>query len=207
MKPVFIHGLKYSVIILAVYYFSVAAWAAQVQTQLQNVPQLIKTLQSGGHIIYMRHGATDHSQKDSNRSDFTNCKTQRNLSEQGIHESTKIAQAIKSLAIPIGKVFSSPYCRAKDTAGIIYKHTIIIDDLQFSISKNQQDSERLGKRLYEMMRETNDEKNNTVFISHTSNLRDGLGIWPKPEGVAVILKKNSTGLIYKGMITPDAWPE
>jgi len=205
------HGLKhtssYSMFIFIVCCFSTTTWAAQVETQLQSIAHLIKALQSGGHIIYMRHGATDHKQKDSKRSDMTDCKSQRNLSAQGIQESKKIAQAIKSLAIPIGKVFSSPYCRTRDTAKIIYKNAVIVDDLQFSISKNKQESERLGKRLYEMMLETNNTKTNTVFVSHSSNLRDSLGIWPKPEGVAVIFKKNSTGLIYKGMITPDAWPK
>lgn len=207
MKPALKHGLNYSMFIFIICCFSTAAWATRVETQLQSVPQLIKALQSGGHIIYMRHGATDHKQKDSKRSDMYNCKTQRNLSVQGIQESKKIAQAIKSLAIPIGKVFSSPYCRTRDTAKIIYKDSIIVDELQFSISKNKQESERLGKHLYEMMWETNNTKTNTVFVSHSSNLKDGLDIWPKPEGVAVIFKKSRTGLIYKGMITPDAWPE
>jgi len=48
---------------------------------------------------------------------------------------------------------------------------------------------------------------NVAFVGHTSNLRDGLGIWPKPEGAMVIFHKRENKIIYKGMIKPDEWPK
>ena len=53
---------------------------------------------------------------------------------------------------------------------------------------------------------TADTKANTVFVGHTANLRDGLGVWPKPEGVFVIFKKVDGNIIFLGMITPGQWP-
>ena len=48
---------------------------------------------------------------------------------------------------------------------------------------------------------------NSVFVGHTSNLRDGLGIWPKPEGVIAIFKKRGNSLVFKGVIKPDDWSD
>ncbi|MCU7834631.1 MAG: histidine phosphatase family protein [gamma proteobacterium symbiont of Taylorina sp.] len=182
-----------------------SAFPNAVTTELLPLPELIKLLQSGGHIIYMRHGPTDHTQKNKNRQALDNCSEQRNLSTEGRRILKQIGSTIKALNIPVGDVSSSPYCRAKDTAQLVFEKFNIEPDLQFSISKDQSDSKYLGQRLYEMMMQTSSTAENTVFVGHSSNLRDGLGIWPKPEGAMVILQKLDNQLIYKGMIKPDIW--
>lgn len=168
---------------------------------------LIETLKAGGHIIYMRHGLT--TRKDTNRDkslvDLTRCETQRNLTEVGKAQVKHIGGMIKSLNIPIGEVKSSPYCRAKDTASAVFGDFDIDDNLQFSMAMESKQSERLGKYLLDAMLASHDEQRNTVFVGHTANLKDGLGIWPKPEGVMVIFKKENDKIIYKGMIEPDYW--
>ena len=49
------------------------------------IPQnkLIEAMQSGGHILYMRHAKTNHEQKDKENHDIRDCTTQRNLSAEG----------------------------------------------------------------------------------------------------------------------------
>jgi len=174
-----------------------------VTTDVLATPELIKSLQAGGH---MRHGQTDHSQKDKNRSSLDNCDGQRNLSNPGRELLIKVGDKIESLNIPIGNVLTSPYCRCKDTAQLVFGKYKVEPDLQFSISKNQAESEQLGQLLYQMMLEVKVDHKNDIFVGHTSNLRDGLGIWPKPEGVMVIFKKvDEHQLIYRGMITPEMW--
>ena len=44
--------------------------------------ELIQALQQGGYVIYMRHAATERSQKDSVDGSFDDCSKQRNLSEK-----------------------------------------------------------------------------------------------------------------------------
>lgn len=169
--------------------------------------ELISALQGGGHIIYMRHSPTDHTQKDDNPTDFDDCASQRNLSEKGRQIARAINQHIESLQIPIGAVYSSPYCRCKNTAELTFKKFSVVNDLQFSMSKNKEETEFLGRRLLELMQATTVGNDNTVFVGHTANLREGLGIWPKPEGVWTIFQKHGDNIIFKGMITPDEWPD
>jgi phosphohistidine phosphatase SixA len=116
-----------------------------------------------------------------------------------------IANKITQLAIPIGQVYSSPYCRTKETAQLTFKQFITVPDLAFSLRKDAYESKRLGEQLRSMMLKTTLTADNTIFVGHTSNLRDGLGIWPKPEGVGVIFKKTEQGINYLGMITPSEW--
>lgn len=167
--------------------------------------RLIKQLQQGGYIIYLRHAATNRGQRDMDRNTLGDCSQQRNLSAQGRKQSARIGAAIKALDIPIGKVFTSPYCRCKDTAKLAFGNYRIDSNLQFSISKNRADSKRLGAHLRNSMLQANTRKTNAVFVGHTSNLRDGLGVWPKPEGVMVVFRKEGKALRLQGMIKPDDW--
>ena len=101
---------------------------------------------------------------------------------------------------------SSPYCRAKETANIVFGKFTIEPKLQFSISKNRQESQSLGEQLKQMMHQASTEKYNAVFVGHTSNLRDGLGVWPKPEGVIAVFQKQQDKLYLRGLIKPNDWP-
>ena len=193
--------------VLAVFCWFSLATAQPVSSEILSTPDLIKALQSGGHIIYMRHGISDLSQNDKDRHDLNDCSRQRNLSAAGREQVTRIGRAIKALEIPLGKVFSSPYCRCKDTAALLFGDFQIETDLAFSMTKDKEESKKLGERLYNMMMDSEAGANNAVLVGHTSNLRDGLGIWPKPEGVIVVFQKKENGIIFKGMIKPDQWPE
>jgi phosphohistidine phosphatase SixA len=168
-------------------------------------PDLIKALQSGGHIIYMRHGKTDFTQKDTDRENFENCLHQRNLSKEGRTQAKQVGRAIHKLKIPIGNVLSSPYCRTKDTAKLVFGKFKIESNLQFSICKNKQDAKKLGSQLQAMMANSEQGKNNKVFVGHTANLKDGLGVWPKPAGAIAIFKNHQGKIIFKGMIKPNDW--
>ena len=188
-----------------------AAHASHGQADISN-PQppneLIKSLQSGGHIIYMRHGKTTRKNKSLNKNliDLERCETQRNLTPDGLLEVKSIGHTIAALGIPIGKVLSSPYCRTKDTAKAVFGAFEVDENLAFSIAKEADESAKLGQYLHGLMLETQGRAKNAVFVGHTANLKDGLGVWPKPEGVAVIFKAKDNKVIYKGMIKPDEWP-
>ncbi|EPJ52004.1 MAG: hypothetical protein OFPI_15660 [Osedax symbiont Rs2] len=196
---------------------SVCSWplVAAVVTDIQSLPVLIKQIQQGGHVLYLRHAPTEPKTTDSNRQavqggfsvNYDDCSSQRNLSSRGREVASNIKKHLQRLQIPIGSVASSPYCRALDTAKIIFQQVTVDYDLAYSLSKNSTESKRLGQYLAEAMHSTEALTSNTVFVGHSTNLRDGLGVWPKPEGVLVVFKKQGNDLIYKGMIVPDDWRE
>ena len=69
----------------------------------------------GGKIILIRHSIAPGG-GDPSGFRIDDCKTQRNLSKEGINQSKKIGQLFKKNKIKIHKVLSSEWCRCKDTA-------------------------------------------------------------------------------------------
>ena len=81
---------------------------------------LLSELRKGGYILYFRHAATDFSQNDSSMTSYEDCSTQRNLTETGRAQARRVGEAIKHLAIPVGSVLASPFCRTVETAQIAF---------------------------------------------------------------------------------------
>ncbi len=71
-----------------------------------------------------RHTATDWGEDDEHPVDLSDCDTQRNLSATGRRQARAIGEAIERLDIPIGRVLSSPFCRAVDTARLAFGRVV-----------------------------------------------------------------------------------
>lgn len=194
---------------------SLSSWGlvAEVIFDIQPLPALINQIQQGGHVLYLRHAPTEPKTTDKHQQsvqggfsvNYDDCSSQRNLSALGREVAGNIKRHLERLSIPIGSVASSPYCRAFDTAKIIFQQVIVDYDLAYSLSKDSAESKRLGKYLTTAILSAEPLDSNSVFVGHSTNLRDGLGVWPKPEGVLVVFKKHGSDLLYKGMIVPDDW--
>ena len=81
---------------------------------------LLKALQGGGYVLYFRHTSTDFGQNDEKMTGYEDCARQRNLTETGREEARAIGYAIRALAIPIGDVLASPFCRTRETGELIF---------------------------------------------------------------------------------------
>ena len=82
---------------------------------------IISELKKGGKLIFIRHAYAPGG-GDPKNFDIDNCDTQRNLDESGIIQSKTIGEFFKKNNVPIGKIFSSQWCRCKDTASIAFKN-------------------------------------------------------------------------------------
>ena len=76
---------------------------------------LINQLEDGGKLIFIRHAYAPGS-GDPNNFNLNDCSTQRNLNEDGIKQAKNIGNFFKKNKIKIYKVFSSEWCRCKETA-------------------------------------------------------------------------------------------
>ena len=81
--------------------------------------EIINNLEKGGNLIFIRH-AYAPGNGDPENFDINNCETQRNLSHSGRLQSKKIGNFFKENDIPIFKVFSSEWCRCKETAELAF---------------------------------------------------------------------------------------
>ena len=83
-------------------------------------PALLTKLRQGGYVLYLRHASTDFGQNDERMRDFDDCANQRNLTDKGRDEARALGGEIKRLAIPIGPVYASPFCRTRETAQLAF---------------------------------------------------------------------------------------
>lgn len=99
------------------------AFAAADTDALAGRP-LLAALKAGGLIIYFRHAATDFGESDVGMTDYADCTHQRNLTAGGRADARAIGAAIKRLALPVGDVLASPFCRTMETATLIFGRAV-----------------------------------------------------------------------------------
>lgn len=171
--------------------------------------ELVKALQGGGHIIYMRHARTDLSQNDKADMKLDNCPSQRNLSEEGREQAKAIGAAFKRLNIPVEEVLSSPFCRCMDTAQLVFGKFEIKRALYFAAGISDKHRAFQSFDLVKLLSSPpQPASSNRVLVSHTANLKEATGIWPKPEGVMHIFKPLDAAhgkYEHLGHILPDEW--
>ena len=97
-----------------------AAFSLLVQAEELAGPRLVAELRKGGYVLYIRHTSTDFSKDDSKMTSFEDCASQRPLTDKGRDEARAIAVHLRRLAIPIGKVYASPFCRTVETAMLAF---------------------------------------------------------------------------------------
>jgi phosphohistidine phosphatase SixA len=168
---------------------------------------LIESLRAGGYVIYMRHASTDTGGlAESGPVDLADCATQRNLSDKGKREAAAIGQALTVLRVPLGEVRSSPYCRCRDTARAVAGRFVVDEDLHFAFGATPQRVAQLSARLRALLAAPPRPGANSLIVSHTANLREAAGIWPKPEGVAIVFRPLGDGRFEAlAKIEPRDW--
>jgi len=82
---------------------------------------MINELQKGGKLIFIRHAYAPGG-GDPPNFDINICETQRNLNDEGREQSKKIGNFFKTNNISINKIYSSEWCRCKETAEIAFKN-------------------------------------------------------------------------------------
>lgn len=168
--------------------------------------KLIDELKKGGLIIFFRHAATDHSKDDLHPVVMSDCATQRNLSQRGREQAKNIGKTISRLGILIDDVVSSPFCRCHDTAELMFGRYRLDDNLYFAVAVDKERREEQAGYLRGLLSSFPKQGMNNVIVSHTGNLREASGIWPKPEGVAWIFRPKEKGQYEAlGSIDPSFW--
>jgi phosphohistidine phosphatase SixA len=179
---------------------------ASAEDKLAGLSSVLGELRQGGLVIYFRHGATDQTGSTDEAADLMKCETQRNLSAEGRRQATEIGKAFQALSIPVGTVTTSPFCRTKDTAKLAFGRFTVSNDLYFAIGTDAAETKRFAESLRRMLSTPPAKATNAVIVSHTANLREATGIWPKPEGVAYVFRPLPAGKFEAiAMVLPEDW--
>ena len=168
---------------------------------------LIQALKQGGYVVYFRHGTTSKvGENNVEKKDLDNCSIQRNLSPEGRAQTKAMGAAIKRHQIPVGDVYTSPYCRCVDTAMNLFGKSEKSDALHFAVHTTRVQHEESTQQLLDMLATIPPPGLNTAIVSHTANLNSAVKIFPRPEGVAHVFKPQGEGRFsYIGLILPETW--
>src|SRR5262244_3130072 len=79
---------------------------------------VVQALRTGGLVIVVRHGATFPDQADTDPLNFDNIAAQRNLNDKGKALAKAFGDATRQAGVSVGRVFTSKYNRAYETAVI-----------------------------------------------------------------------------------------
>ena len=150
--------------------------------------KLINELKEGGKIIFIRH-AYAPGNGDPHNFDKNDCSTQRNLNKQGIEQSKKIGHFFIKNQIEISEIFSSEWCRCKDTAKYAFYKFKTFDALNsFYQAKFLKNKDKQIKDLKEFIK-TWDYDKNLILITHYVVIFEMLGVGVS-SGEIIVSDKN-----------------
>ena len=150
--------------------------------------ELSLELKKGGKIIFIRHAYAPGG-GDPENFDINNCDTQRNLSDEGRDQAKEIGNFFIKNDIPIFKVFSSEWCRCKETAELAFTNFETKDFLNsFFSSKFAKNRDKQMLDLKNYVKKFNSNKN-LIFVTHYVVISETLDYAPS-SGEIVISNKN-----------------
>jgi len=174
-------------------------------------PDTLAEVRKGGFVLYMRHGSTDNSRPDRAPSvDLNDCNTQRVLNDEGRKQATAVGHAIAKAKIPVGEVFHSPLCRARESAELAFgpMHVKLQPELNLAYTANLTAEEKkpVLAATRKLVAAAVPAGTNRVLVAHAPNMADLMGYFVKPEGTLVVLRPlGQDKFEYLGSIPPSHW--
>ena len=143
----------------------------------------------GNKIILIRHSIAPGSGDPSNFN-INDCRTQRNLSKEGVKQSKKIGKLFKKNQIKIDQVLSSQWCRCKDTAKYAFRNYKEFPALNSTFQPPyDENAKKQIKQLKNYIQKWNGNGSNLVLVTHYVIITAITDVVPR-SGEIVIIDKN-----------------
>jgi phosphohistidine phosphatase SixA len=187
-----------------------AALAIAVPAARADDKDLAQTLRAGGLVLVVRHGATDPDKADTDPLNFDNIAAQRNLNDKGKSLAKAFGDAVRQAGVPIGKVYTSKYNRAYETAVIAgfrdIEKTTDLTEGGLIVSPNE--NNRRAAAFRQMLAVAPKDHTNTILITHQPNIVAAFGKdwFDVKEGETSIFRPVDGGYKLVARIQMDEWP-
>jgi broad specificity phosphatase PhoE len=171
---------------------------------------IAQALRAGGLVIVVRHGATFPDQADTDPLNFENIMAQRNLNDKGKGLAKAFGNALRQVVIPVGKVYTSKYNRAYETAVVAgfkdIQKTADLTEGGLVVSTNE--NNRRIEAFHKMLGTAPKTGTNTVLITHKPNIVDALGQdwFDVKEGEASLFRPDNGSYKLLARVQMDEWP-
>lgn len=148
-------------------------------------------LSGKGKVLMVRHALAPGTGDPSNFQ-LNDCATQRNLNDTGRQQSIAMGNWLRSQGVNEARVFSSQWCRCKETAGLLRFGEVT--DLPAINSFYQRWSEETTKMdsLKRFLSEQSLDDVLTVLVTHQVNITALTGVYPR-SGTGVMLNLDGKG--------------
>ena len=167
---------------------SLNAWA-----QHQDASELITSLESPHFILMMRH-ADAPGYSDPPGFNLNDCSSQRNLGTVGQKQARDIGIWLKTQGMTTSQIFSSPWCRCKETATLLNLGPVVIKESLGSFFENRSQQQAQTKQLEKTIREELNKKGSRalIFVTHQVNIEAFTGEFVG-SGQLVLVRVNAEG--------------
>ncbi len=149
-------------------------------------PELVSKLSKGEYVVLLRHALAPGTGDPANF-DINHCETQRNLSELGRKQAAYIGQRLKSSGINNAQVYTSQWCRCRETARLLdfgeATDLPVINSFFQNFSLEEQQTQDLTHWL---IKTTTEKKHPVILVTHQVNITALTGVFPESGELIVI---------------------
>ena len=185
--------------LLALPLFGSPAWAAPGDPL--SSAEATRLLKAGGVALLLRHGQTESGVGDPPGFTLDNCKSQRNLSSDGRAQVRAMADRMKKSGIRFARVYTSQWCRCRDTAKLLAESKDAPRDWPV-LNSQFADNPRIAdanEQIVSLLR-TLPTNESWLLVSHQVNISSLSGISPA-SGEGVLVRVTASGLSVLGRVT------
>ena len=188
------------------------AWSftapASAETRMSDA-DLAAALKGGGHVIVIRHGATNPDQADTDPLNPANVAKQRQLNDAGRAAARELGAALKTIGVPVGKVVTSQFHRAYETAQLAGLTDIekSADVTEGGLVVSPRENSRRAAALKTLASTAPAAGRTTIIVTHKPNILDAFGKdwFDVKEGEATVFKPSGSGYAVVARIQMDEW--
>jgi phosphohistidine phosphatase SixA len=171
--------------------------------------ELARTLRAGGNVIVIRHGATDPDMADTDPLNHDTIAKQRQLSAKGEAAAIALGEAFRAIGVPVGKVYTSRFHRAYQTAKLAGLEPIekSIDITEGGLVVSPNENNRRAQAFRKLASTIPPAGTNVVIVTHKPNILDAFGKdwFDVKEGEATIFTPDGSGYKLLARVDMGDW--
>jgi len=127
--------------------------------------EMIERMKTGGHILMIRHALAPGTGDPANFR-IGDCSTQRNLDDRGRAQASAIGKLLRSKGITSARVYSSQWCRCRETAELLEMGSVAELPVLNSFYELTQDREPHLKALRKFIAEQPSNGVLVILVTH-----------------------------------------
>ena len=184
--------------LLALPLFGLPAWATPGDPL--SSAEATRWLKAGGVALLLRHEQTESGMGDPPGFTLDNCKSQRNLSSDGRAQVRAMADRTKKNGVRFARVYTSQWCRCRDTAMLLAESKDAPRDWPV-LNSQFADNPRIAdanEQIVSLLR-TLPTNESWLLVSHQVNISSLTAVSPS-SGEGVLVRVTASGLTMLGRV-------